>query len=89
MPQLARLVTTIAAPLAFSRADDAPYLEWWPATRLLVQRGDTELIVQELEPPAMTSSVRFPAPWPRRLGRCAVSPAGDLAVFARRVRRRP
>ncbi|MGW5134162.1 hypothetical protein [Streptomyces sp. NPDC004135] len=75
-------MTTIAAPLPFSRADDAPYLEWRPTTRQLVQRGDTELIVQELEPPAVASTIRFPAPWPRRFGQCAVSPAGDLAVFA-------
>ncbi|MEU9058288.1 hypothetical protein AB0D13_05135 [Streptomyces sp. NPDC048430] len=81
MPQLAHLVTTIAAPLAFSRADDAPHLECQLGERLLVQRGDTELIVQNLDPSA-TAPVRFPAPWPRRYGHCAVSPAGDLAVFA-------
>ncbi|MEH0424460.1 hypothetical protein [Streptomyces sp. B21-083] len=75
-------MTTIAAPLAFSRADDAPRLEWRAGTRLLIQRGDTELIVQNLEPSATAEAVRFPAPWPRRYGHCAVSPSGDLAVFA-------
>ncbi|MFL1897993.1 hypothetical protein ACJWDR_02745 [Streptomyces tauricus] len=83
MPHLARLVTTIAAPLAFSGADDAPRLERRAGTRLLVQRGDTELIVQHLdEPGAGAETARFPAPWPRRYGHCAVSPAGDQAVFA-------
>ncbi|WP_037627848.1 hypothetical protein [Streptomyces aureus] len=81
MPQPARLITTIAAPLAFSRADDPPRLEGRSAARLLVQRGDTELIVQRLEPSATDPVVRFPAPWPRRFGEDAVSPAGDLAVF--------
>lgn len=82
MPQPARLVTTIAAPLAFSRADDAPRLELRDGTRLLIQRGDTELIVQNLERSATAETVRFVAPWPRRYGQCAVSHAGDLAVFA-------
>ncbi|MFD6287797.1 hypothetical protein [Streptomyces sp. NPDC060205] len=83
MPQPARLVSTIAAPLAFSRADDAPRLEWRAGTRLLVQRGDTELLVQNLDETwAASETCRIPAPWPRRYGHCAVSPAGDLAVFA-------
>ncbi|MFD7873617.1 hypothetical protein ACFV5G_05725 [Streptomyces sp. NPDC059766] len=81
VPQTPRLVTTIAVPLAFFGADDAPRLEGRPATRLLVQRGDTELVVQRLEPSATAPVVRFPAPWPHRFGRDAVSPAGDLAVF--------
>lgn len=82
MPHLARPVTTHAAPRAFSRSDAGPYLESWPTSRLLVQRGDTELIVQELKPSTMASTACFPAPWPRRFGSCAVSPAADLAVFA-------
>ncbi|MFF5422296.1 hypothetical protein [Streptomyces misionensis] len=50
----ARLVTTFAAPLDRERdAADAPYLVRWPVPRpggasgrrLLVQRGDTELVV--------------------------------------------
>ncbi|MFE7068941.1 hypothetical protein ACFU96_02450 [Streptomyces sp. NPDC057620] len=76
-------MTTIAAPLPFARADDAPRLERRAGRRLLVQRGDTELIVQHLDESwATTGTGRFPAPWPRRYGHCAVSPAGDLAVFA-------
>lgn len=82
MPRLARLVTTLAAPLPFSGADAAPHLESRSASRLLVQRGDTELIVQEVQPPATASTVSFPAPWPRRFGTSAVSPAADLVVFA-------
>ncbi|MFE5393101.1 hypothetical protein ACFQ9U_00900 [Streptomyces sp. NPDC056568] len=81
MPQPARPVSTVVAPLAFSGAGDAPRLER-PGGRLrLVQRGDTALVVQDLAPSA-AAAVRFPAPWPRRYGSCAVSPAGDLAVFA-------
>ncbi|WP_258053668.1 hypothetical protein [Streptomyces sp. Ru72] len=38
--------------------------------------------MQELKPPTTASTVRFPAPWPRRFGSWAVSPAADLAVFA-------
>ena len=51
-----------------------------------MRRGDTELVVQDLDQPATGSGesapVRFPAPWPRRFGRCAVAPTLDLAVFA-------
>ena len=68
MPQPARLVTTIAAPVPFVAADAAPFLVSRSATRRLVQRGDTELIVQDADPSAASaatsaSSVRFPAPW--------------------------
>jgi hypothetical protein len=45
-----------------------------------VQRGDTELAVRDLN--GEGTEVRFPAPWPRRYGSTAVSPTGDLAVFA-------
>ncbi|WP_105968853.1 hypothetical protein [Streptomyces geranii] len=89
MPQRAQPVATLAAPHAFSRADDAPYLTYSATSRLLVQWGDAELVVQEIEPSgsdrasvrASIREVRFPAPWPRRFGQSAVSPAGDLAVF--------
>lgn len=82
VPRLAHLVTTLAAPLPFSGADAAPHLEPRPTARLLVQRGNTELIVQKVQPPATASAVSFPAPWPRRFGTSAVSPAADLVVFA-------
>ncbi|SFO35588.1 hypothetical protein SAMN04489713_105216 [Actinomadura madurae] len=45
-----------------------------------MQRGDTELAVRDLE--GAGAEARFPAPWPRRYGSVAVSPAGDVAVFA-------
>ncbi|MGW7043552.1 hypothetical protein ACWGDT_12725 [Streptomyces avermitilis] len=81
----ARLVTTLAAPLPFSRADDAPSMEPWPSGRL-VQRGDTDVVVRESGQTGAASEgvseVRFPAPWPRRFGGYAVAPTGDLAVFA-------
>ncbi|WP_405713785.1 MULTISPECIES: hypothetical protein [unclassified Streptomyces] len=91
----ARLVTTLAAPLDRARnTADAPELLHWPdaapgvgdgrpadGRRLLVQRGDTELIAVDPGDPD-AAPVRFPAPWPRRFGTCAVAPRGDLAVFA-------
>ncbi|WP_103937493.1 hypothetical protein [Thermomonospora echinospora] len=75
----ARLVGTVAAPLDPAAAD-APQVLSWPGRRLLVQRGDTELAVRDLDGDG--TQVRFPAPWPRRYGSVAVSPAGDVAVFA-------
>lgn len=76
---VARLVTTVAAPLNPASAD-SPQVLHWPGRRLLVQRGDTELAVRDLggEGP----EVRFPAPWPRGYGSVAVAPASDVAVFA-------
>jgi hypothetical protein len=85
VPRPAHLVTALPAPLPFSGADDAPFIQSGPTARLLVQRGDTELVVQRLGTPAAPSAtIRFPTPWPRRFGGCAVSPAGDVAVFAGR-----
>ncbi|MEU6225492.1 hypothetical protein [Streptomyces sp. NPDC047042] len=85
MPRSAHLVATLTAPRSFSGAGDAPYLAYSATARLLVQRTDTELIVQEIEARATTwatgPEVSFPAPWPRRFGQGTVSPAGDLAVF--------
>ncbi|SCL44304.1 hypothetical protein GA0070606_0228 [Micromonospora citrea] len=75
----ARLVATAAAPLDPASAD-APQVLHWPGRRLLVQRADTELAVRELDGDG--TEIRFPAPWPRRYGSTAVSPTGDLAVFA-------
>lgn len=75
----ARLLATVAAPLDPASAD-GPRVLHWPGRRLLVQRGDTELAVRDLE--GAGAEVRFPAPWPRRYGSVAVSPAGDVAVFA-------
>ncbi|MGV9600850.1 hypothetical protein ACWDR1_29735 [Streptosporangium sandarakinum] len=75
----ARLVATAAAPLGPASAD-GPQVLHWPGCRLLVQRGDIELAVRDLDGEGV--EVRFPAPWPRRYGSVAVSPTGDLAVFA-------
>lgn len=79
----ARLTATIAAPLGLSSAD-APKVLHWPGRRLLVQRGDTELVTLDLsvagEGP--TPEVRFPAPWPRQFGTATVSPHQNAAVFA-------
>jgi hypothetical protein len=75
----ARLVATAAAPLDSASAD-APQVLHWPGRRLLVQRGDTELAVRDLD--GEGTEVRFPAPWPRRYGSATVSPTGDLTVFA-------
>ncbi|WP_218004557.1 hypothetical protein [Microtetraspora niveoalba] len=76
---VARLMATAAAPLDPASAD-GPQVSHWPGRRLLVQRGDTELAVRDLD--GEGTEVRFPAPWPRRYGSVAVSPTGDLAVFA-------
>lgn len=75
----AQLEGTVAAPLDPGAAD-APQVLSWPGRRLLVQRGDTELVVRDLDGDG--TQVRFPAPWPRRYGSVAVSPTGDVAVFA-------
>jgi hypothetical protein len=75
----ARLVATVAASLDPASADP-PQVLHWPGRRLLVQRGDTELAVRDLD--GEGTEVRFPAPWPRRYGSVAVSPSGDVAVFA-------
>lgn len=84
MTASARPVATLAAPLDPAEAW-FPHVEHWPGRRLLVQRGDGELAVRVLDQPADGSGesapVRFPAPWPRRFGRCAVSPTLDVAVF--------
>lgn len=75
----ARLVATAAAPLDPASAD-APQVLHWPGRRLLLQRGDTELAVRDLN--GEGAEIRFPAPWPRRYGSVTVSPTGDVAVFA-------
>ncbi|MFJ2581779.1 hypothetical protein [Kitasatospora aureofaciens] len=79
----ARLVTTVAAPLDPASAD-APQVLYWPDRRLLVQRGDTDVVAVDLDMPHadQASEVRFPAPWPRRFGSVTVSPERDAAVFA-------
>ncbi|WP_312870172.1 hypothetical protein [Streptomyces himalayensis] len=79
MTVAARLVSTVAAPLDPASAD-APQMLHSPGRRLLVQRGDTELAVRDLDGEGPV--VRFPAPWPRRYGSVTVSPTGDVAVFA-------
>ncbi|GAA3184744.1 hypothetical protein GCM10010486_61500 [Nonomuraea roseoviolacea subsp. carminata] len=69
-----------AVPLDPASAD-APQVTHRPGRGLLlVQRGDTELAVRDLR--RQEAETRFPAPWPRRYGSVAVSPAGDVAVFA-------
>ncbi|MFB7273594.1 hypothetical protein [Streptomyces sp. NPDC056244] len=76
---VARLVATVAAPLDPASAD-APHVLHWPGRRFLVQRGDAELVVLDLDREG--TEVRFTAPWPRRYGSVTVSPTGDVAVFA-------
>ncbi|MFF9915665.1 hypothetical protein [Streptomyces sp. NPDC013457] len=74
----ARLVSTVAVPLAPGAAD-APALLCRDSHRLLVQRGDAELVAFDLDSGAM---MRFPAPWPRSFGAVTVSPDADSVVFA-------
>lgn len=56
----------------------------WPGRRLLVQRGDTEVVTLDVDVPGTgrAPEVRFPAPWPRRFGSVTVSPDQDTVVFA-------
>ncbi|MFJ3337633.1 hypothetical protein [Streptomyces sp. NPDC086766] len=79
----ARLVSTVAAPLDPASAE-APRVLHWPGRRLLVQRGDTEVVALDLDASRTDrrAEVRFPAPWPRRLGTVTVSPKLDTAVFS-------
>ncbi|ATW50512.1 hypothetical protein CGZ69_24175 [Streptomyces peucetius subsp. caesius ATCC 27952] len=80
MTVTARLLSTVVAPLEAVSAD-APEVTHRPGRRLMVQRGDDELVVRDLEADG-PADVCFPAPWPRRFGEVAVSPEGDVAVFA-------
>ncbi|GAA2830102.1 hypothetical protein GCM10010441_63260 [Kitasatospora paracochleata] len=79
----ARLVTTVAAPLDPASAD-APRVLCTPDRRLLVQRGDTEVVALDMDafPGGPAPEVRFPAPWSRCFGSVTVSPERDAAVFA-------
>ncbi|BCY12921.1 hypothetical protein [Actinoplanes sp. L3-i22] len=69
----ARLVATVTAPLGAAGAPEIIH------RTLLVQRGDAELVVRDLD--GIRPERRFPAPWPRDYGSVTVSPGGDLAVF--------
>ncbi|GGZ24329.1 hypothetical protein GCM10010300_79800 [Streptomyces olivaceoviridis] len=73
-----RLVSTIDAPLDPGSAD-APALPHRTGRRLLVQRGDAELVALD---PDSGATVRFPVPWPRGFGTVTVSPDDGTAVFA-------
>ncbi|MEU8676889.1 hypothetical protein [Streptomyces sp. NPDC048560] len=79
----ARPVATLTAPLGpAGKTADAPSILRWPTgRRLLVQRGDTEVAVVDLDAEG-TPQTRFPAPWPRAFGTFTVSPDAGLAVFA-------
>ncbi|MFF8027266.1 hypothetical protein ACFZDJ_40440 [Streptomyces sp. NPDC007896] len=63
MTVAARLVATLAAPRDPASAE-APRVPHWPGRRLLVQRGDTELVTLDLDVPSAgrAREVRFPAP---------------------------
>lgn len=75
-----RLLATVAAPQATATAD-APEVLPRSDRRLLAQRGDDEVVVQEMGV-ERGAEVRFPAPWPRGFGSVAVSPDGGAVVFA-------
>ncbi|MGI5516974.1 hypothetical protein [Streptomyces sp. CA-106131] len=79
----ARLVTTIAAPLDPESAE-APRVLYWPNRRVLVQRGDTEVVAVDMDVlhAGRAPEVRFPAPWSRHFGSVTVSPERDAALFA-------
>lgn len=76
---VASLITTLPAWPNLAPADPPEVLSW-PESTLLIQRGDTEVAVRHLT--GQQPERRFPAPWPRQYGSVAISPTGDLAVFA-------
>ncbi|MGW7433993.1 hypothetical protein ACWGIN_31210 [Streptomyces sp. NPDC054861] len=72
------LVPSFAVPFDPGTAD-APELLRRDSHRLIVQRGDAELLAFD---PDSGDKVCFPAPWPRGFGTVAVSPDANSAVFA-------
>ncbi|WP_448320243.1 hypothetical protein [Streptomyces sp. CO7] len=82
MTVTARHLATVRAPLGSS--ERLEHLEvLCPAgggSRLLVQRGDGEIAVRDLD--GGGPGTRIPAPWPRDYGTVTVAPTGDLAVFS-------
>ncbi|MER6408967.1 hypothetical protein ABT269_37005 [Streptomyces viridosporus] len=54
----ARLLVAVATPLGSGQAEDLQVLSW-PGRRLLVQRGDTEVVVRGLDEGGL--EVRIPA----------------------------
>src|SRR5215470_15765950 len=82
MTVAARLIASIALP---SVEDEAVvHLQWWPDRVLWIARTDTRVIAYDLDRLLggdVAASV-FPAPWPREVGRCTVSPDLSFAVFS-------
>ncbi|MFG2900091.1 hypothetical protein ACGFZH_23790 [Streptomyces zaomyceticus] len=84
MSARARLHATVPAPMPSSLAGP-PEIVGLPGRRMLVQRGDDDIVVQPLDDAFVAragASIRFPAPWPRRRGTWEVAPDASLAVFA-------
>ncbi|MFF8506833.1 hypothetical protein ACF064_01975 [Streptomyces sp. NPDC015492] len=79
----ARLRATVPALLPAAEAGP-PEITGPPGRRMLVQRGDGEIVAQPLDDSFAPrgASVRFPAPWPRHRGTWEVAPDAGLAVFA-------
>jgi hypothetical protein len=78
----ARHLATVPAPLGSpERLEHLRVLCPPGGRRLLVQRGDAEVAVLDLDD-VNAPATRIPAPWPGAYGTVTVSPAGDLAVFS-------
>ncbi|MEV0899248.1 hypothetical protein [Actinoplanes sp. NPDC049802] len=79
----ASLVATIESPIDRDLAD-YPEVLHWPGRRLLVHRGDAEVVTRDIRLPNADSlpEVRFPAPWPRGIGKVSVAPDQNAMVFA-------
>src|SRR5262245_57242358 len=79
----ARLVGSIDLP-PVPDEEIVAHRQWWPDRVVWFARSDTSVVAYDLERlmDGDTGPVVFPAPWPRRVGRCTVSSDLSLAVFS-------
>ncbi|MFC4505623.1 MULTISPECIES: hypothetical protein [Streptomyces] len=83
MTRTPHLVATLTAPLPDPNTAPLELIRLRGGHTALVQRSDDEVLVQHLDDAFHpTERTRFPAPWTRRFGTCAVSPDADVVVFA-------
>jgi hypothetical protein len=78
----ARLIASIALPSV--EDDHLVHTQWWPDRVVWFARTDTQIIAYDLDrlPGGDVTASVFPAPWPRKVGRCTVSPDLSFAVFS-------
>jgi hypothetical protein len=82
MTVAARLVASIAVPSI--EADHLVHMQWWPDRVVWIARTDTHVIAYDLDRllAGDVAAAVFPAPWPRKVGSCTVSPDLSIAVFS-------